>query len=79
MAPTYIRDYLRRQPFQPFRVHITDGTAYEVRHPEMAYVDRMTMIVAVEIGEDELPERSIHIDPRHVARLEPLSNAGSSI
>ncbi|MFL5245892.1 MAG: hypothetical protein ACJ8FY_27790 [Gemmataceae bacterium] len=36
---------LRRRPFQPFRMHVTDGTIYEVRHPEMVLVNRSTAFV----------------------------------
>ena len=28
----------REQPFVPIRVHVSDGAAYEVRHPEMMLV-----------------------------------------
>jgi hypothetical protein len=28
-----LREWLNRQPFQPFRVHLTDGRTFEVRHP----------------------------------------------
>ena len=27
---------LRRQPFQPFEVRMSNGDAYQIRHPEMA-------------------------------------------
>jgi hypothetical protein len=29
-----VRDFLRRQPFEPFEVHLTNSEIYPVRHPE---------------------------------------------
>ena len=26
---------LRKQPFQPFRIYMTDGSQFEIRHPEL--------------------------------------------
>jgi hypothetical protein len=30
-----LREWLKRQPFQPFRVHVADGRKYDVRFPRM--------------------------------------------
>jgi hypothetical protein len=40
MRPDEFRDLLRRRPFRPFRIHLTNGMTYEVRHPEMAVLER---------------------------------------
>ena len=29
-------ELLKRQPFQPFRLHLTNGTMHEVKYPELA-------------------------------------------
>lgn len=29
-----IREMLRREPFQPFVIHLSSGESHEVRHPE---------------------------------------------
>ena len=38
---------LRKQPFEPFRVVLSSGDAYEVRHPEMALLLKGGIYVAV--------------------------------
>jgi len=38
MTPETVQKHLLRQPFQPFRVCLSDGSAYEVRQPEMVLV-----------------------------------------
>jgi hypothetical protein len=45
MRPDDIRELLRRQPFQPFRIHLSNGTVYEVRHPELILVGRTTLVI----------------------------------
>ena len=35
LAPNTVRDYVKAQPFRPFRVHTASGQDYEDRHPEM--------------------------------------------
>ena len=47
MTPETIQEHLLRQPFQPFRVFLSDGSAYDVRHPEMALVTRREVIIAL--------------------------------
>jgi hypothetical protein len=32
----------------PIRIHFTDGTAYDVKHPEMAMVTRSTVDIGIE-------------------------------
>jgi hypothetical protein len=38
VTPESLRDELRRQPFVPLRMHLTDGKSYDIRHPGMAMV-----------------------------------------
>ena len=35
MEPDKLREWLKRKPFQPFRVHVADGRKYDVRFPRM--------------------------------------------
>src|SRR2546423_797033 len=30
-----LRQLLRQRPFQPFRVHLTDGRVFEIRYPDI--------------------------------------------
>lgn len=43
-----LRDELRRQPFVPLRIHLTDGKTYDLRHPEMAMVTAREVYVGRE-------------------------------
>ena len=37
----------RRQPFEPFRVVLTTGTTYDIRHPELIMVGRRAAIIGI--------------------------------
>jgi hypothetical protein len=40
-----IREYLRREPFEPFVIRMSHGEVYEIRHPECALVMKTKVIV----------------------------------
>jgi hypothetical protein len=40
-----IREALRRQPFEPFSIHLADGRSLAVPHPEMVAVGKRRVIV----------------------------------
>jgi hypothetical protein len=73
MNPEDLYQKLHAQPFERFNIHLTDGTVYEIRHPESVVVGRRTAVVGVK-GD---PERHYH-DPLitvsllHIVRLEPV-------
>ncbi len=72
MRPTQVRDHLKTRPFRPIRVYVSDGSSYEIRHPEMAYVTVSQVLIALEMSEDNLPDRVVFCDPVHITRIEPI-------
>ncbi len=77
MTPRKIQEHLRRQPFQPFRLFLSDGSAHDVRHPEMALLTRREVIIAVPQDTGRLPERTVTCDLLHVTRIEPIDGHGT--
>ena len=75
MRPEEIRDKLRRRPFHPLRVYLSDGSSHDVRHPEMAYVSRREVVIGVPGNSGDLPVRSVYCDPLHVTRIEPIDGS----
>ena len=73
-----LRTLLRKQPFEPFRFYLTDGTTfYDVRHPEQCVVSRRTLGIAVSDNlAADVPDRVDLVAILHVARIEPLRPAG---
>ena len=79
MAPEELRDALRQQPFEPFRLVMTDGAGYEIRHPDLLWVgQRSAMIGMTGQPGQTFYERAIRVDLLHVIRLEPLEASPSS-
>ena len=78
MAPEELRETLRRQPFEPFRIVLTDGAGYDVRHPDLLWVGQRTAFVGLtgEPGQTFF-ERSVKVDLLHITRIEPLDGPSS--
>jgi hypothetical protein len=80
MAPEEITSALRRQPFVPFRMTLREGSAYEVRHPELCMVGRRSAIVGITSRDDpdRLFDHSLTLDLLHIVKLEPLDSFSTS-
>jgi hypothetical protein len=78
MAPHELRDTLRQQPFQPFRLVMTDGTGFEIRHPDLLWVGQFSAMVGLtgEPGQTYY-ERAVRVGLDYVIRSEPLEVASS--
>jgi len=48
MRPEEFRELIRRQPFVPIRLYLTDGKTYDIRHPENVLVSRSYIHVGVD-------------------------------
>jgi hypothetical protein len=79
MTPEELRDTARRQPFLPFRVVMTDGAVFDIRHPDLIWVGRRSAMIGL-TGQpgQEFYERSVQVDLLHVIRLEPIALAPQS-
>jgi hypothetical protein len=78
MSPEELRDTARHQPFEPFRIVMTDGVGLEIRHPDLLMIGQRTATVGL-TGQpgQTFYERTVKIDLLHVIRLEPLTAATS--
>jgi hypothetical protein len=78
MSSEDILGLLRRRPFVPFRLVTTDGTAYEIRHPEWLMPGRRSVVVGVRGQPSEaVYDQAIIISLLHVQRLEPVETPSS--
>ena len=66
------QDLLHRRPFQPFRLVMSNGERYEVRHPEMAWLTRTDILVGINETEDGVPAEFRICSLLHVATIEPV-------
>ena len=64
MTPQHITRLLERTPFVPFRLHLTNGQTFEVKHPDFVWVFRSRLELAVPAPEDARIERCQVLQPR---------------
>jgi hypothetical protein len=75
-----IREFVSRQPFQPFRITLTDGRTYDVLHPELAMVGRSNVAVGLVRPGDQEPiyDRLVTVSLHHIMQVEPIPGDFSS-
>lgn len=76
MSPRDLLKRVRQRPFIPFRVVVSEGATYDVRHPDFIMVGRDTAVIGIQGDqEQDFYETSVLVDLLHVVRLEPLEKS----
>jgi hypothetical protein len=80
IRPEDIRELLKRQPFQAFRMHMSNGQAFDVNHPELAMATRATIVVARPVpGSEEPIGDGVHlVSVLHINNVEMLPSQAAS-
>lgn len=65
-----LNEYLKREPFQPFRLHLSTGAFFDIRQPQLAWADRSTLTIGQSIDGDK--QRFVVIALIHIVWLELL-------
>jgi hypothetical protein len=78
MTVQTFRELLSQRPFKPFRLVMSSGETYDVRHPEMAWLTRTSILVGIDETEDGVPAEFRICSLLHVATVEPLTAAPTS-
>jgi hypothetical protein len=74
-----IQAFQVRSPFQPFRIDLTDGAAYEVYRPEMVLPERRTVVIGITADPAQtIADRVVWVSILHVVRLEPINTPAPS-
>lgn len=77
MTVQTFRELLTKRPFQPFRLIMSSGQAYEVRHPEMAWLTRTDILVGVDAADDGVPAEFRILSLLHITAIEPTTPVSS--
>jgi hypothetical protein len=73
MRAETLEELLRRRPFVPIRLHLSDGTTCDIRHPEMALLTRSTVDIGVaEQDGTTIADRVVNCSLLHVVKVENL-------
>lgn len=68
------RRLLDQRPFKPFRLVMSSGKTYEVRHPEMAWMTKTDILVGIDVADDGLPADFDICPLFHVATIETIAS-----
>jgi hypothetical protein len=73
MTPNAILEDVRRNPFRPFRIEVSDGSHYDIFHPEFCMVGTSYVIVGMSSDPNSpLFESSVKVDCRHIVKTYEL-------
>ncbi len=82
MNAVALRELLKQQPFVPFELILSSGDRFRVVHPEMVWLLKERVLVAlpakVPEGEDDLPDRYVTVSYLHIAAANPLATSGAN-
>lgn len=72
MTVQTFREMLARRPFQPVKLTLSSGQAFEIRHPEMALLTRTSILIGTDVAEDGVPAEFKIVPLLHVTGMEPI-------
>jgi hypothetical protein len=79
MRPEELVQLLRRRPFIPLRLHLTNRQTYEIRHPDNVIVLRSRVDIGVMPDPGTgVVERVEYRSLLHIVRVEELQTAATS-
>lgn len=68
----------RQKPFRPFRLIVSEGGVYDVRHPEWIMVGRDSVVIGqAKDPAQDFYDSTVMVDLIHVVRMEPLEASAS--
>jgi hypothetical protein len=75
MTSAELQKLVRQKPFVPLRLYVSDGTVHDIRSRELIWVGTGMAVLVVPLhgqGDADKPliERTIHIDLRHIIKVE---------
>jgi hypothetical protein len=73
MTADELIELLEERPFQPLRLHLSDGRVREIRHPEMAIVSETLVAIGVPRNDDSrIATKITYCSLPHVVEAEPI-------
>jgi len=76
-----LREWLKRQPFQPFRVHLADGRSYDIRFPRMNLLAQTFIKIGIPAPDIPSPivcDHGEYVPLKDIIRVEPLPTPSSA-
>ena len=74
MSPHELHEAIKKQPFRPVRLHMSNGRTHDVRHPDDAIVGDEVVALGVYEGGSEWPRIRL-LSIININEVEPLASA----
>ena len=81
MSHEDLQEAVRGRPFVPFRLLVSTGISFDIRHPDQIAVERRSVLIGVTQELDGVPiHRDVRIDLLQVVAIEvsPTLGAGTN-
>jgi hypothetical protein len=77
MTAHEIKSFLKKIPFEPFTLVMSNNERYDVYHPEMLLVGygMCTLGLAKPGDPDLIADRFVHLSVDHILKIEPTAKA----
>ena len=72
-----IMNYVKAEPFRPFRLHMASGRTFDIRHPEMIKVGKTYLIIFTYVSDK--PEIFDHWDSVSLLLIENISHLDAPV
>ena len=63
---------IKRTPFSPVRIHLSDGSHYDIAHPDQIMVMKRWSYVGLPADADGPYDDDVLVDNLHITRVEPV-------
>ena len=75
-----VSEFVRKRPFEPFRIMLTNGITYDVVHPDLVMVGHWAITIGLPRpnGPQTIYDRVVTVSLLHVMQIEPLPPGGQS-
>jgi hypothetical protein len=76
-----LREWLKRQPFQPFRVFLADGRTFDIRHPRTNLLAQTFIKIGIPEPNSTDPlscDYTEFVPLTQITKVEPLSSISST-
>lgn len=70
-----LKDLMESKPFRPFKIHLSDGSSYEVLNHDMAMISRNSIDVGLHPDPNGIAERIVRCAILHISKIEELQAA----
>ena len=59
-------------PFRPFRIHLSDGSHYDIFNHDAAIIEQKTVDIGINLDAEGIAEKLVRCSILHIVKLEDI-------